>query len=79
MAKRTYPTIWVKAAPSPVLCLQGKERVRMPWNNSRHITSTPVELEKTPDVVRMLLLGDIVEVETEETTAPRPSRRSEQP
>jgi len=60
--ERTYKRIWVKAAPSDDPELQGKEVVRMPWQSDRQFTFKPVEQEKTPAVIRMLHLGDIVEL-----------------
>lgn len=63
MRKRSYEKIWVKVAPSSDEALRGLEQVRMPWNKEAKITNKPVELDKNPDVIRMLNLGDIIEVE----------------
>lgn len=63
MAKsREYPLVWVAAAPLDDPALAGKQHIRCPWDKERVITATPVQLATTPQVVRMLAMGHIVEV-----------------
>ena len=58
--------IWVKAAPSSDPGLRGKECVRKPWDRARKFNSEPEEVELTPEVMRMLSLGDIVRCDPKE-------------
>lgn len=60
-----YPMITVKVPPHTDPKLAGKAIVRKPWQPNRFFTESPTQVEKTPDIVRMLLHGDLVEVHEE--------------
>lgn len=54
--------ITVKVPPHADPTLAGRARVRKPWQPDRWFSEVPEVVERTPDIVRMLLRGDLVEV-----------------
>jgi hypothetical protein len=56
--------IWVRAAPSGDPALIGKEIVSKPEPGPRRLfTSTPELVDLTPQIMRMLAHGDLIEVD----------------
>ncbi len=59
--------IWVRAAPSGDPALVGKEIVSKPEPGPRRLfTSVPELVDFTPQIMRMLSHGDLIEVEAPE-------------
>ena len=59
--KMNYRKIWIRVAPSNDPALIGVEVVRLPWSKYRKLTSTPMEVELTPAVMRFMRMGNAVE------------------
>jgi hypothetical protein len=54
--------IWVKAAPLQDKALEGRAKVPRPECSRRYFTESPELAEKTPEIMRLLLTGDLIEV-----------------
>lgn len=67
-----YPMITVKVPPHADPKLAGRAIVRKPWQRNRWFTEAPELVERTPDIVRMLLHGDLVEVAKQKLEGPPP-------
>lgn len=64
-------TITVKVPAHRDPALAGKARVRKPWAKERFFTEEPETVTYDPAIARMLLRGDLVEVEPPRTKRSR--------